>query len=152
MSIDELVFHEARRMLDAQREDLRDVRTRAARLFAAAGVINGLFGIRTLGASPPYVRVALVITALSAFIAMAVIVVAIELPRTVTFDEKLNPWIDAVTTGGERRPLDFYAHFAKQFNSFRDENKKVINRKFSMLTAICILLAAQVACWALSLL
>lgn len=151
MGTDELVFHEARRMLDAQREDLRDVRARAARLFAAAGVINGLFGIRSLGAAPATLRIALVVAALAGFIAMAVLVVVIELPRKVTFDEQLGAWIDAVLADEGRRPLDFYAHFAKQYNGFRYANKKVINGKFTMLTAICILLAVQVACWALSL-
>jgi hypothetical protein len=149
----ELLCAEARRKLDGQTEDVRSVRSRAAGLLTAGGIISGLFGLQvTATPRPGSLHTGLVITALIAFTLLVVAAVIIEWPRTFHGDESLEPWIHEIQTGTAGDPHELPFHLATAYDTYRQKNAKIYTGLVRLFTAMCVLLGVEVVAWAAAVL
>ncbi len=151
VDVAELLHNEALRLLVQQEDELTALRTRAVAILSAAGLVNGLFGVKFAGkhhfttGQVVSIRVAVV-----SFGVMAACVIAIEWPREFRLAESLGQWLTALDAGEKRRPIDYLYHFARQYTEFREYNRPKIDALYRLFTASCVLLGAQVLCWGLS--
>jgi hypothetical protein len=147
----QLVHAEALRLLEQQEAELVGIRGRAVAILSAAGLVNGLFGVKLVGKHHYTAgQLASIWIAVVAFGLMAACVIVIEWPRKFRFAEYLGDWLLAIEEGQARPPIGFWFHFARQFYDFREYNRPKINRLYQLFTASCVLLGLQVICWGLS--
>lgn len=150
METAELVHAEALRLLQEQVAELDTIRARSVAILSAAGLVNGLFGVKVAGGHHSTGQPVCIWIALVMFASMAGLVIAIELPRDFAFAERLDNWIAAIGSGERREPREYLWHFSRRYAAMREENKTKISQLYNLFAASCILLGAQVLSWGIS--
>jgi hypothetical protein len=140
------IFEESRRLLARQETDLDTLRARALSMVSAATVAAGLFTVRL----PPQrsaLATAALFVALGAYVATVLAALRITWPTRFAFSHKLDKWVDDLREGRDPNLTEWAYTLSRDFESFRKKNHSKIKPFYNWLSAICVLLAIQVAAW-----
>ena len=141
------ILAEARRQLDQQFSELGDLRSRAAGVLGAAGVIAGLFVGRSGAGFDGFGWAALALLMAGALAAVYVLI-----PHRLALGEDLDASLAWYRQFGQRAGADelFQVSTAANLAADRDANRAVMHRLGVALAAECALLAFQLLLWVLS--
>lgn len=140
-------------MLVTQEARMDDVRSRAITLLGSAGVVAGLFGLHLNTAGTKHLgayRVALLVTALIAFVGVTVLAVLIHWAvRDWDEGERLDGWAERIKDG-EPSAEHLALNLAIAFIEARKNNTAAVDRRGAWLRWLCVLFAVEVSAWAIA--
>jgi hypothetical protein len=145
----ELVYTEAVRALEARRDALESLRSRAGVILSGAAIASSLFGSRTVGAGLS----AFGWIAVLAFGGLTVALLAVLWPRAEWQDATLPSRLLGIDIE-VRNPLSgglIKRHLALQMEAVYHENTKLYEELARWFRAAATLLAVEASAWALDL-
>lgn len=150
MTLEEVAYEESRRALEVQKLSLSELRTRAGTLLAVAALVTTFFGGEALEGTTEIACEAQV--AIGAFIALAVLAVAVLLPWP--FNWSLDPCAlvnDYVDQKPQPPIAEMLRDLALHHDQSRNNNDSTITWLYWAFRIAAVLLAVEVVAWLLAL-
>jgi hypothetical protein len=89
----------------------------------------------------------LTVAALGLLTATFTVAIFVVSPRRYAFGQKLRQFVPGIADDRPRSVRGITAHMVASFESQRAMNQPKIDKMYTGVTAMCVLLGLQIACW-----
>jgi hypothetical protein len=149
-STSEIIYNQAERAVSHQVGQLDELRTRAAVILAASGVVTGFLGRAVVEKGVgPFGYFAILLFLLSALACIAVLLPRWESWAFSINAKKLKPYF--LAPDDHEQPDTLFEFLADQIQDDYEANQKNLDSLYNRFSLACIFLAAELLVWFLAL-